>query len=502
VADWLASRLRGRLQPPLASIRAIARTTTFRVAASIAGLFTLFAMLLLASLYFTTAGRLNFEATEAARREIEELADVWRGQGVAGLNRVVIEKSSRVGAPLYVLIDPAGMVVSGNIDTVPIDLSRVRRPDAGSILNPRNVVESAFTYARPDFDTGEIRQRRARGLFLPGSDGYGIFVAVDLGDDMGLADQVARVIWVSAAAVIGFALVGGYFAARQAAGRVDELSQTTRAVMGGDLARRARVRPLRPDDGDEFDQLASDLNSMLDRIERLVSSSRSIGDAVAHDLRSPLTRLRARLEDAAVSAGTLDDLRASVEDATAELDAVVATFNAVLRLSRLEAGEGGRFAEVDLAAMMTDVADLYEPSLADVGMRLRTEIMDTVIAQADGSLIMQAMTNLLDNTIKYARAGEVVLGCRSLPGGLAELSVTDSGPGIAPQDRARALERFGRLDSARSSAGTGLGLALAVAVADAHGGRLELADGVPPVQGLREPMPGLRVALIVPTQQG
>jgi signal transduction histidine kinase len=181
---------------------------------------------------------------------------------------------------------------------------------------------------------------------------------------------------------------------------------------------------------------------------------------------------------------------------------VVATFNAVLRLSRLEAGEGGRFAQLDLSAMMADLGDLYEPSLADVGMSLRCEIEPGVMAQADGSLIMLGMTNLLDDAIKYARSGEVVLELRALSGGRAELSVSDHGPGIAPAERAKALERFGRLDSARSSAGTGLGLALAVAVAEAHKGSLELSDTLPADKGLREPMVGLRVALIVPTQQG
>lgn len=497
----LIARLPEPVRRRVAGARAITRTTTFRVAASIAGLFTLFALILLATLYQATAGRLTMEADARARGYMNELAEVWERGGVPALNRLVIERSAD-GHPLMVLISPDGAVISGNIDAVPIDLSQIRKPAPGTQLNPRGATAASFEYDKPDFRSGEVQHRRARGLFLAGPDGHGVFVAVDLGEGFTLADQVAQVIWISAAAVVGFALVGGYFAARQAAGRVDELSQTTRAVIGGDLSRRARMRLIDPGDGDEFDLLASDLNAMLDRIQRLVSSSRTIGDSVAHDLRSPLTRLRARLEDASASAATLDELRDAVDQATTELDAVVATFNAVLRLSRLEAGEGGRFAHLDLSAMMEDLGDLYEPSLADVGMSLRCEIEPGLMAQADGSLIMLGMTNLLDNAIKYARSGEVTLGLRGLPGGRAELSVSDHGPGIAPAERARALERFGRLDSARSSAGTGLGLALAVAVAEAHKGSLELSDTVPADNGLRQPMAGLRVALIVPTQQG
>jgi signal transduction histidine kinase len=462
----------------LASLRSSTRTTTFRVAMAFAGLFAGFAVLLLGFLYAATVGRLGIEADQAARRELSDLSVIWSTQGVAGLNMEVIQRAARADETLYVLVRPDGSVLSGNIDGAPIDLSEVRRPAADSVLDPQSAIANAFSYERPNFDSGELQKRRARGLFLAGPDGFGLFVARDLGPGVEAADQVARVIWMGGAAVLAFALVGGFLSARQAASRVDELSRTTRAVMAGDLGQRAAVRTVRAGDGDEFDELTLELNAMLERIERLIGAARTTGDSIAHDLRSPLTRLRARLESATASAKNEDDLRDAIEDSLTQLDDVVATFNAVLRLSRLEAGEGGQLEPLDVSGLLVQIADMFEPVIDDKGLVFIARIESDLNVLADKSLLAQALSNLLDNAVKYTPSGEIVVGGRKRGEQEIELYVQDSGMGIPEDARARVTERFTRLDAARSLPGTGIGLSLALAISEFHKGRFELSDGI------------------------
>jgi hypothetical protein len=486
---------RRRRRGPLSGLAALSRTTTFRVAIAFAGLFAGFSLLLLGYIYATTVGRLGVEAERGARAEMLELRDLWSGQGVVAVNREVISRSVRVSNGLYVLITPDGAVMSGNIDAVPLDLSRVPRPQSGG-PSP-DPVFAGFTYFRPNPDTGTLEERQARGWFLAGTDGFGLFVARDLGPGVAIANQVARVVWSGSAAVLAFALVGGFMAARQAAGRVEELGNTARAVMAGDLSRRAAVRPARPGDGDEFDGLTTEINAMLDRIERLVSSARTIGDTVAHDLRSPLTRLRGRLEAAAADeAADADALRETLDRAVGELDAVVVTFNAVLRLSRLQAGEGARAEPVALSALTGEIADLFEPAVSDAGLVFDDDIALDIHVLGDRSLLAQALTNLIDNAIKYTGSGTVKVALARTLSGAVHLSVADTGPGIAPDQRARALERFVRLDTARSTSGTGIGLSLAAAVAEVHGGTLQLSDGLGASAGAQAP--GLTATIILP----
>jgi signal transduction histidine kinase len=479
----------------LASLRSSTRTTTFRVAVAFAGLFAGFAVLLLGFLYATTVGRLGVEADQAARREMSDLSVIWSSQGVAGLNMEVIQRAARGDETLYVLVRPDGKVLSGNIDGAPLDLSQVKRPAEGSQLDPQSAIANAFSYERPNFDNGQLEKRRARGLFLAGPDGFGLFVARDLGPGVEAADQVAKVIWMGGAGVLAFALVGGFLSARQAASRVDELSRTTRAVMAGDLGQRAAVRTVRAGEGDEFDELTLELNAMLERIERLIGAARTTGDSIAHDLRSPLTRLRARLETASATAKSEDDLRDAIDDSLQQLDGVVATFNAVLRLSRLEAGEGGQLEPLDASGLMVQIADMFEPVIDDKGLTFTAEIEPDLNVLADTSLLAQALSNLLDNAVKYTPSGEIILGGRRRGLAEIELFVCDSGMGIPAESRARVTERFTRLDAARSLPGTGIGLSLALAISEFHKGHFELSDGI-----AHDGRVGLRAAIVLPVR--
>ena len=254
------------------------------------------------------------------------------------------------------------------------------------------------------------------------------------------------------------------------------VSATAAAIAGGDFTQRVRLSGR----GDEFDQLAETINDMLDRMARLMEGVREVSNAIAHDLRTPITRARARLEDAALHAGTVGELRAAIERAIADLDGIVAVFQALLRIAEIEAGSRrAAFAPLDLAPLLADVAELYGAVAEERGIALTVQAPERLPAFGDRDLIQQAVANLVDNAVKFSPPGGAVVLWATLARAGVEIAVADQGPGIPEADRARAAERFFRGESARNTPGSGLGLALVQAVAQLHGGSLRLADAAP-----------------------
>jgi signal transduction histidine kinase len=248
--------------------------------------------------------------------------------------------------------------------------------------------------------------------------------------------------------------------------------------------------------GDEFDRLGSSLNAMLERIEGLMRGLKEVSDNIAHDLKTPLTRLRNRAEEALRTAKTEDDWRGALEDTIAEADGLIETFNALLMIARSEAGRvDGEMTELDAAEVVQTVGELYDPVAEEKGAALVVDAPAPMPVCGNRELIGQALANLVDNALKYgvpegadaASPPPITLAARAVPGGV-ELSVADRGPGIPAEDRERAIERFVRLESSRSRPGSGLGLSLASAVARLHGGTLALADNEP----------GLKVVITLP----
>ena len=484
----LKSRIARRETGFRARFAEVSRTTTFKVARNFAILFLTFATLLLAYIWVMSFGFLNYDADRQAKQELNALSKIWADHGVEALNAAVIERAATANENLYVLITPLGEVMSGNIDAVPMDLSKVERPKSGIPLQDSPIYSSRFNYSRQD---GENRNHSARGVFLAGSDGYGLFVGRDLGAGFVVAERVTGAVWSGSLAVLIFAMLGGVMAARGAAKRVDELSKTTKKVMSGDLSVRAPVNLYKTGAGDEFDALTDDLNNMLDRTERLVQASRTIGDAIAHDLRSPLTRLRVKLEDANIHAQNKDELHDAMDVAINDIDRIVGTFNAVLRLSRLEAGQGAIRETMNLSETLGEIVEIFEYSFEDKNLEFSAQIEDNLIIEADKSLLTQAITNLLDNAMKYTPSGKVQLIAKKQNKKTA-ISVIDSGTGIAPELREKALKRFERLDAARTTQGSGIGLSLADAIAEAHDGVLILEDGIESENGK-----GLNVTILL-----
>jgi hypothetical protein len=269
---------------------------------------------------------------------------------------------------------------------------------------------------------------------------------------------------------------GGALMSRNMLRRLDTINRTSGEIIAGDLTRRVPLAG----SGDEFDSLAENLNRMLDRIERLMKGLREVTDSVAHDLRTPLNRLRNRLEESVARLHANGSQAAEIERAIAETDQLIGTFNALLLIAETDAGTTrAAMSPLDLGSVAADVVELYEPLAEEKHLTLTLVPGPAVGIEGNRSLIAQALANLVDNAIKYTPAGGKVRIRAAVNEKGVELSVADSGPGIPQADRPRVTERFVRLEASRNSPGTGLGLSLVAAVAHFHNAELVLDDNVP-----------------------
>jgi signal transduction histidine kinase len=320
-------------------------------------------------------------------------------------------------------------------------------------------------------------------------------VGRDVEERSRLRDVIQRAFGSSLVLIGVLGCAGGWFITRRVLKRVDDMSETTRVIMNGDLNGRLRVEGT----GDELDRLAQNLNAMLDRIGELMVGMKEVSDNIAHDLKTPLTRLRNKADEALRNAGTTEELRRALESNIEESDNLIRIFNALLMIARLEAG-GARevLADFDAGGVVSDVSELYEAVSEQAGLPLTVAVENGLTVHGNRELLGQAMANLLDNAIKYAAttpgepADRTIAVAARREGGHVVITVADRGPGIPEAERGHVLERFVRLESARSSPGFGLGLSLVSAVARLHGGVLTLEDNAP----------GLRAVLTLPVRQG
>ncbi len=463
---------------------AFLRTTTFRFTILAAALFAVSAFVLLGFVYESTAGVFSRQTDALLARQISEFKTAFERGGINAVNKIVVEHSTGRDPFLYVFTRPDGSFVSGNLSALP---QQVRGQDG----NRR------FTYKLIDPRTRERISHRARGSLLRFPGGYMLLVARDTEEENALIAQISRAVWLAAALVLALGLISGALISRRFANRLDALNDVARDVMAGDLHRRAP----RNHSGDELDELAANLNAMLSRIEQLMAATRHAGDAIAHDLRSPLTRMRNRLEAQMRALEKLPDQQAGtiLQRTLDDAEALLETFNAVLRIARLEAGEQRqRFDRLDPAALMHDLAEMFEPVAEDKGLDFEVQCEDGLLIRADKSLLAQALSNLLDNALKYTPSGgAVALRLRRQRDGRIAISVTDTGPGVPANKRDEIFERFVRLEDSRSMPGSGLGLALVRAVAKTHGAELMVSDGPGHSEG-GNTGPGLHIALLFP----
>ncbi len=451
--------------------RRLVRTHAFRLAALYFLVFAASVLGVLLFVYWTSAGFVERQTEATLDAEITGLAEQYAQRGLSGLVQIVAARSAgeRGDAMLYLVTDPDGRPLVGNIAAWPAGV-------------PARSGWLSFTVEAKD--KGRIVTHPARGRLIIIPDGYRLLVGRDISDAAAFRDRVKETLLWAGLVALGIGVLGGTMMSRNLLRRVELVNRTSERVMAGNLSDRVPLDGT----GDEFDQLAGNLNRMLDQIERLMTAMREVTDDVAHDLKTPLARLRARLELALI--GPADDAggREAIRAAIDEADRLLATFNALLGIAEAESGAGRERAErLDLSEVARAAAELYEPVAEEKGFALSIAAEPAVAIRGDRHLLSQALANLLDNSLKYAGGGEIRVRVLRRDG-RAVLEVADRGPGIPAADREAVLDRFVRLEPSRSTPGNGLGLSLVRAVARRHDGTVELFDNEP----------GLRVRLEFP----
>jgi signal transduction histidine kinase len=498
--------------------RLVLSSFTFRLALLYVVLLGSSAAILLGFIYWSTAGYMARQADATIDAEILGLAEQYRRRGLTGLSAVLAERVARdpAGASVYLLADGDYKPLLGNLDTWPgVEPGR----DGWIEFRLRDVAAAGL-----DQGSGEEHTARAKVFRLRG--GLRLLVGRDVRELTASRQLIQDALAWGLAITAALALVGAWLLSAGVVRRLEAVNQVSREIMEGDLSRRV------PTDGsgDELDQLAINLNRMLGRIETLMANVRQVSDNIAHDLRTPLSRLHTKLSQLR-DASLPETAAAEVDAALADAEELLSAFNALLRIARVESGaRRAAFADLDLVPLLRDVSELYEPLASDKDQRLGIRIStaevgsgthgkaraaesargtlataDEVGGKTDGApieagtlsvygdrdLLFQAIANLLDNAIKYTPAGGTIELRAGQDGHAVEIAVSDSGPGIPEELRDKVLQRFYRIDESRTAPGHGLGLSLVQAVAQLHGADLRLEDAGP----------GLSVVLRIPRPQ-
>jgi signal transduction histidine kinase len=445
----------------LPQLRRLVRTHAFRLASLYFAVFAASVLAVLVFVYWMSADFVERQTQATLDAEIAGLAEQYNQNGLSGLVQIVAARSAgdRGDGMFYLVTNADGHPLAGNITGWP----------EGKPVAPGPIGFTVTVTVR-----GQTEKHTAQGALLVISPGYRLLVARDISDAAMFRERVkVTLLWSGLVALVA-GLIGGAVLSRNLLRRVEEINRTAERVMGGNLSDRVPLKGT----SDEFDQLAGNLNNMLDQIERLMAGMREVSDNIAHDLRTPLSRLRARLElsllGAPDAAAQSDSVRAAIDEA----DRLLATFNALLNIAEAESGARRSAAEpLDLAQTARDAAELYEPVAEEKGCALRLDVEPGIMIRGDRHLLSQAVANLLDNALKYG-GGEVTLSAHRHDG-RAALEVADSGPSIPEAERESVFDRFVRLEPSRSTPGNGLGLSLVRAVARLHNGTIALGDNRP-----------------------
>ncbi len=444
------------------------RTTAVRLSALYLVLFSLCAAILVFYVTGMSERLLEQQTREAIAAEAIQIEGVYDRAGISGLLRTLERRARQPGANLYVIAGPAGEILAGNVASLEPGLL----DDAGWTSEP-------FRYRRfTDESRADSHVALAQVIVL--DNGLRILVGRDLQEPEAFRVLVRQAL-VVALGIMGLgALVIWFGIGRNALRRIDRMSEASTKIMAGDLSQRLPMSG----SGDEFDRLSESLNTMLGRIEKLDEGLKQVSDNIAHDLKTPLTRLRNKAEAALANR---ENQSAALEEIIAESDQLIRTFNALLMISRVEAGSAvAEMSEVDLTRIVADCVELYEPLAEESALRLEEDIQPKVTVSGNRELIGQALGNLIDNAIKYAdgATNPLIRVEMKKNDDSVLLTVADHGPGVPEGMRNEVVKRFVRLDESRSKLGTGLGLSLVEAVMEMHHGSLELTATEPDGTGL------------------
>jgi signal transduction histidine kinase len=449
------------------------RSTTLRLALIAIAIFGAAVIALFSYVYWSTA---SFVRSRADRAVAAEQAMLLRAHEKTGRNGLIAAIERRIAEPpfaagQYLFVDPAGMRLAGNVPAWPPALAQSN--GWGTFRVPPGMP--------PGTDAPLVR---AMVTTLP--DGSRLLVGQAIDDLDAFARRIETALLLGIILIFVLAGVASVSVTRRTVGRIETINATSRAIMQSGLGERIPMRGTR----DEWDQLAANLNSMLDRIEGLMAEVRQVTDNVAHDLRTPLARMRGRLEKAYGAEGASERERALIGDTLADLDGVLRMFSSLTRISQIEAnGRTDASRLVDLAEIAREVAELFDAAAEDKGGRLAVAGDGAAMVVGDRDLLFDALANLVDNAIKHGRAGGQVTVTVTPRADGCEICVADDGPGIPAQDRQHVFKRFYRLERSRRTPGNGLGLSLVAAVARLHGAAIEITDNAP----------GLSIRLRFPT---
>jgi len=454
------------------------RTSTFQLALLYMVVFATSVFILLAFIYWRTAGFMTEQTDQTIEAEIVGLAEQYRGRGINGLISILRERVARDpnGKSLYLFTTEDYLKLAGNLSEWPEEAEG----SDGWI---------DFTLDERVGWSGEPRQARARVFEVQG--GLRLLVGRDVQELTMLRQLIETAMNWGMGITLGLALVGGFMMSRSTSRRIEVINQTSRRIMNGHLSLRIPTRGTY----DDFDQLADNLNQMLDRIVYLMEGIRHVSDSIAHDLRTPLTRLRSQLEHTLMTVQE-PEAREQVGRAVAEADQMLATFNALLRIARLETG--GKATDnhpVNLGELVTDAVELYEAVAEDKAQQLLSRVDNDVVLEGDRDLLFQVISNLIDNAIKYTPEEGNIAVTVTQSDGQAVIEVADSGDGIPDSEKEKVFQRFYRVGKSRSQPGNGLGLSLVSAVVEMHKGQIKLRDRY---EG--EEKPGLVVSVYLPLE--
>ena len=462
------------------------RTSTVRLTATFILIFSLFAILLLAFITWQSSVQIQRQQANEIDNEVRVLQRIDANQGIRALAFAVQRISSAPGPGVYYLGDATGQYLLGNVTDIPANV--LIEPGIYSFDYER---ENPFidppaappAGAAPPPAATKTGFAVVRSVVL--SNGMRLVVGRDVVERRGFSAIIVQSFLFGVLGIIVFSIFAGGLTARRVLKRIDTIRDTSTKIMSGNLSERVPVTRR----NDEFDGLATNLNAMLDRIEQLLQGLKEVTDNVAHDLKTPLTRLRNQAESALREGASDQSRQQALETTIAESDRLIQTFNALLMIARAEAGApSGALSDVDVSAVVADLAELYGPVAEDEGIVVETTIAEGVRLRANRELIGQAMVNLLENAIKYAKPegegqGRIAVNLRQEAGRVL-IEVADNGPGIPEADRKRVLERFVRLEKSRSEPGSGLGLSLVDAVTRLHGGMFRIEDNAPGVRAV------------------
>ena len=457
------------------------RTTTVRLTALFMLIFVIFAVVLLGLITWQTSVQLQRQQTDAIDRETVQLKRLDSDGGFRATIIAVQRLASQPGPGIYYLADPSGQLIVGNVTDLPPEVLAESGTYSFNYSKPR-------PFDDPDNEAGDPAPQRqgyamVRSEKLPS--GLILVVGRDVVERRGFTAIVLQWFAVGAGGILLFSLVAGVLTAVRVLRRIDTISSTSNKIMSGNLSERVPVTKR----NDEFDALATNLNLMLDRIEKLMQGMKEVTDNVAHDLKTPLTRLRNHAEAALRDGQGEETRKEALETTIEESDKLIKTFNALLMIARAEAGTpSGALSEIDLSAVVADVAELYGPLAEDEGLTLETDIAEGIRINGNRELLGQALVNLIENALKYYepredKTGRITVSLKR-DGARVRIEVADNGPGIPVEDRGRVVERFVRLEKSRTEPGSGLGLSLVAAVAQLHKGELRLEDKAPGVRAV------------------